>query len=346
MFKKLSVILFSVASLLLAQTPPDAKELVNRGVSAFKTSNYSAAVEAFQKAVETDPSFLTAHVYLATAYMQQYVPGRQSSENANFASAAFHEFNRALELDPSNKVAVASIASLNLNMKQWDAAQEWYEKLAVMDPSNAEAAYTIGFIAWTKWYPPYMEARKALGMKQEDPGPFPASPLKADLKARYSQLLEHGLQSLDKALAINPQYSDAMAYMNLLIRERADLVDTKAEYQAEIAVADDWVHKALASKQQKAESMPAVPQRITVGSNVQAAQLLSKVAPVGAGSGEVAMSIVIGKDGHVIDFKVTSGLPMLIQPAIDAVRQWVYRPTLLNGQPVEVATTVTLTFPN
>ena len=63
------------------------------------------------------------------------------------------------------------------------------------------------------------------------------------------------INSAKQALAINPQYDDAMAYMNLLIRERADLRDTNAEYQADIAAADDWVHKTLAAKKQKAEGI-------------------------------------------------------------------------------------------
>ena len=282
--------------------------------------------------------------------MQQYVPDQQSQQNRAVAENALREFNRVLQLDPSNIVAVQSLATLDLNMKQWDEAQQYFEKLAVMNPSSSDANYSMGFIAWSKWYPAYADARKQLGMKPEDPGPLPAGSLKADLKAKYSQVIEQGIRSLEKALAINPQYDDAMAYMNLLIRERADLVDTKADYQGEVAVADDWVHKALAVKRQKAEAnqnaMPNVPQRIRVGGNVQAAKLASKVEPVGAAvSGEVALNVVIGKDGHVVDIKVQSGPPMLMEPALNAVRQWVYKPTLLNGQPVEVVTTVTLTFP-
>ena len=65
--------------------------------------------------------------------------------------------------------------------------------------------------------------------------------------------VEGGLQALDKALQINPEYDDAMAYENLLVRERADLTDSKQEYEAQIKVADDWVQKALATKKIKAE---------------------------------------------------------------------------------------------
>ena len=52
---------------------------------------------------------------------------------------------------------------------------------------------------------------------------------------------------------INPEYDDAMAYENLLIRERADLADNKEEYEQQIKIADDWVQKTLATKKIKAE---------------------------------------------------------------------------------------------
>ena len=88
----------------------------------------------------------------------------------------------------------------------------------------------MGFIAWSKWYPVYGTARANLGMKQEDPGPIKDKKVKEELKQKYGPVIEGGLQALDKALQINPEYDDAMAYVNLLVRERADLADTKEEY--------------------------------------------------------------------------------------------------------------------
>jgi hypothetical protein len=61
------------------------------------------------------------------------------------------------------------------------------------------------------------------------------------------------LKALDKALDIDKEYDDAMAYENLLIRERADLADTKEEYEQQIKIANDWVDKNLAAKKIKAE---------------------------------------------------------------------------------------------
>jgi tetratricopeptide (TPR) repeat protein len=169
------------------------------------------------------------------------------------AQAAHDEFMKVLEQSPSDKVAIASLASLYLNQKKWDDAEKWYQKLAAVDPNSPIPYYSLGFIAWSKWYPAYGGARAKLGMKQEDPGPIKDKKVKEELKAQYGPVIEAGLQALDKALQIDPEYDDAMAYENLLIRERADLMDSKEEYEKQIQIADDWVQKALATKKIKAE---------------------------------------------------------------------------------------------
>jgi protein TonB len=93
------------------------------------------------------------------------------------------------------------------------------------------------------------------------------------------------------------------------------------------------------------------PKRIRVGGQVQTALLVNKVQPVYPAlakqariQGTVRLQAVIAKDGSVIELQVLSGHPLLVQAALDAVRQWHYRPTLLNGDPVEVVTTVDVIF--
>src|SRR3989475_792792 len=96
---------------------------------------------------------------------------------------------------------------------------------------------------------------------------------------------------------------------------------------------------------------PPPPQRIRVGGNVQAANLLSQVKPVypplakqARIQGVVVLEAEISKEGTIDNLKVVTGHPLLIQSAIDAVKQWRYKPTLLNGEPVPVVTTITVNF--
>jgi TonB family protein len=334
---------------LWAQDVTESRNWVNIGVQAFRSAQYPEAVRDFQKALDLDPSFTTARLYLATAYMQQYIPSVDTPENREVAANAEGNFKKALELDPANRVAMTSIASLNLNQKKWDDAQQWYEKLIAADSANADAYYSLGFIAWSKWYPAYQQARATLGMKPEDPGPIWDLDTKQDLRIKYGGILGDGIANLQKAVELNPQYADAMLYMNQFIRERADLADTPEEYSQDIEAADRLVQKALVVNKRKAEG--DVPSRIRVGASVMEAKLIHRVDPVYAPlalqariAGDVKLNVTISKEGTVSNIMVISGHPLLIPSAVEAVKQWLYQPMLLNGAPVEVATEVHVPF--
>jgi len=95
----------------------------------------------------------------------------------------------------------------------------------------------------------------------------------------------------------------------------------------------------------------ATPQRIRVGANVQAANLITKVDPVypplalqARIQGTVRFTVTIGKDGRISNMQLISGHPLMVQAAKDALQQYVYKPTLLNGEPVEVETQVGVNF--
>ncbi|HTC35642.1 MAG TPA: M56 family metallopeptidase [Bryobacteraceae bacterium] len=95
----------------------------------------------------------------------------------------------------------------------------------------------------------------------------------------------------------------------------------------------------------------APPGSIRVGGNVQQANLVSKITPVypplakqARIQGTVSLYALIGKDGHIEDLSVIQGHPLLVQATLDAVQDWVYKPTLLNGNPVEVLTQIDVNF--
>ena len=96
---------------------------------------------------------------------------------------------------------------------------------------------------------------------------------------------------------------------------------------------------------------PTAPARIKQGGNVTAASIITQTRPVypplarqARIQGNVVLHAIIDKDGKVAQLEVISGHPLLVQAALDAVKQWRYKPTLLNGDPVEVDTTITVTF--
>jgi tetratricopeptide (TPR) repeat protein len=233
-----------------------ARDNLNKGVQAYKGAQYAAAVERFEQAVQLDPTFTTARVYLAMAYYMQFIPGAESPENQQMADHALDQFQKVLQQDPKNDVATKSIASLYFNEKKWDQAEEWNKKVIELNPKDKEAYYTLGVLAWTKWYTAWATARAKLSMKPEDPGPIKDKKVKEELKTQFATVIAAGIQSLDQALVIDPEYEEAMAYKNLLIREGADLDDNLDQYKKDVETADNLVQKALATKKIKAERKP------------------------------------------------------------------------------------------
>jgi protein TonB len=98
-----------------------------------------------------------------------------------------------------------------------------------------------------------------------------------------------------------------------------------------------------------APASPAAP--IKVGGNLQAGKLLKKVTPIYPQmaaiahlQGTVRLTALIGKDGTIQNLQLVSGPSLLAKAATDAVKQWVYQPTVLNGEPVEVQTQIDVNF--
>lgn len=96
---------------------------------------------------------------------------------------------------------------------------------------------------------------------------------------------------------------------------------------------------------------PVTPQRIRVGGNVQQARLIRQPKPVypplarqARIQGTVRFNAIIGRDGTIQNLQLVSGHPLLVPSAQEAVKQWVYQPTLLNGEPVEVITQIDVNF--
>ena len=250
-----------------------ARDNLNKGVNAFKSGQYTAAADNFKTAIDLDPDLPSARLYLATAYMQQWVPGSEAPDNVRVINGALQDFQTSLgsNLDDKNKlIAMQSLASIYFQKKDYDKASEWYKKVIQTDPKNKEAYYTLGVIAWSEFLPADREARQTQNMRAEEPGPLkdaapakgkkPAAAgpdLKADLKAKYLQKLTDGIEDEKKALEIDPDYEYAMAYMNLLIRYRADLDDTKEQYQTDSKEADNWVQKNLETVKKKAAKKAA-----------------------------------------------------------------------------------------
>jgi tetratricopeptide (TPR) repeat protein len=243
---------------------------MNKGVQSYRNNKYADAVNHFKQAVELDPTNKNAKLYLATSYMIQWVPGAESPDNKKNYDMAQKTFNEVLKDDPTNSLALASLASMAYNSAQtgtdeqkkaaFEEAKKWNERRIEVDPKEAEAYYYLGVINWAEAYPPLKTARVEAKMKADDPGPIKdpnkKSKIREELKAKYGPVIDTGIDNLKKCLSYDKENEDAMSYLNLLYREKADIEDTPAEAKADIAQAEDWSNKSMDVRKMKA-SRPA-----------------------------------------------------------------------------------------
>jgi tetratricopeptide (TPR) repeat protein len=254
------LVLVAVAFAILLSTGCNklkARDQLNKGVQAYKNTKYEQAIDHFQQAVTLDPGLINARLYLATAYAQQYIPGADTPDNNRYAEQAIDQYQQVLQKDSRNINSIKGIAYLYLQMKKFDQAKEYYKKASAVDPNDPEPYYSVAVIDWTQTYQPRMEERAKLGMKPDEALPTKDKKVCQMLKEKNSPDIQEGIDNLNKALQLRPDYDDAAAYMNLMYRERADVqCDDKDARAADLKTADEWVDKTMIIKKAKAEKQP------------------------------------------------------------------------------------------
>src|SRR5437867_6548735 len=238
-------LLATVAGLALVLTgcaKLQARDNLNKGVRAFRDAHYDNAVTYFKQAVQLDPDLTTAEIYLATAYSQQFIPAGRGAENDKYAELAIQTFEDVLKRDPNNVNAIAGLASMYQNLGQTDTKQlqkshDYYMKYAQLDSNNPIPFYAIGSLDWLIVY------------DKNNPPP----------EEEQGKVIDEGLANLDKALALNPDYDDAMTYKNLLYREKARLASGEEDKKKLTDMADEWFNKGLETRKKKADKKKALP---------------------------------------------------------------------------------------
>jgi len=241
-----------------------ARDLLNKGVAAYKEAQYDTAIEDFKQAKDLDPQLMNARLYLATAYASQYIPGAPSEQNVRLGNQAITEFKDVLSVDPNNLSAIDGIGSILFQMagtpydpKKFEESKSYHQKHIDLKPNDPEPYYWIGVIDWTLAFRANGEARAAYNRdhvtKQvRDTDPLPPA-LRADYAAKFGPLVEEGITNLKKSIEVKPDYDDAMAYLNLLYRRKADMVESAEERDALKKQADDLLDKVKEIKQRRAE---------------------------------------------------------------------------------------------
>ena len=242
-----------------------ARSHINDGIAAFKSAKYADAEEHFKQAAALDPDNINGTLNLAVAYMAQWIPGATSPENLDFAVKAKEQFQKVLAKNPKDESALEYLGNLAYNQAQslpqeqkmamFDEATNWFKQLIAVDPQKKEAYYYLGVIAYQKYHPALVLARVNLHMK-DDEDPIKDKKTREELSGQYSTIIDEGEANLNKALEIDPEYDDAMAYLSLLIRQKADLLDNVADYKKQEELANNWLNKNLETRKKKAARQP------------------------------------------------------------------------------------------
>jgi len=243
-----------------------ARDQLNKGVESFKTARYEEAINHFQQAVALDPTLPMARLYLAAAYSQQVIPNLQTPDNLKNAQLAIQNFQMVLEKEPKNINALKGIAALYLNIQNFDQAKAYQRKVIDVDPNDAAAYYTIGVIDWTVAYKNAIPVRQSFGL-HDNGDPIKDKKACEALAEKNTPLIQEGLDALNKATQLKENYDEAMAYINLMYRRKAETeCGNEDARKADLATADEWVQKAMAAR--KANQIKAnqnAPKGIVLG---------------------------------------------------------------------------------
>jgi tetratricopeptide (TPR) repeat protein len=269
MTSKFLLLICTLSGVLTSMAQQDrhqsARDQLNQGVASYRAAQYEDAIEHFNFAVHWDPDLKVARLYLATAYAQQYIPGVETPENVALATSALEQYSEVLRRDPASTTAVKGTAFLNMQLKRFDEAREAYKRAAAIDPEDPEAFYSVGVIDWTIVYRNVMGEKAGLKSKSEY-AMVMSSACRA-LRTENLSTIEDGIAMLTRAIDLRKDYDDAMAYMNLLYRLRAEIqCGDKAAHAADVKKANEWSDLAMAARRKKAEAAAKLGQGIVTDS--------------------------------------------------------------------------------
>jgi tetratricopeptide (TPR) repeat protein len=339
---------------MLTRPLPSPQEIANLESRVLQTpEDMDARIELLQLYLDTAPPSLSVdsgrrsvrlqHIlYLVDHHPEAAVSASQVAyvyrSSGPYANAADHEDVRdrwlAAVQGYAGNIAVTMNAVKFLEREDPEDAEQVLLRAMDADPQNREIAANLGFLY----------AKEILGR---------------DLAARATAELEQSSNAIVLAAA-------GTALPNLAVRASAgrvvdekifDLANELSDRARKLAPDDPDIQGPMpvityfaAAQEASGAAVPSnAPSRIKVGENVQAYNLIRKTQPQRPAdtqvAGEVRLTAIIGRDGTIQNLQLISGPPQLVDAALQAVETWLYKPTLLNGSPVEVVTTITVTFP-
>ena len=243
----------AIAGVAQDEAKASASNQVDEGVQAFRQAHYDEAIAHFEQAVAFDPDLVVARMYLAATYLQVFEPGVDTPENVVLATRALEQYSEVLRSNPSDVESLKGLAYLKLQLNEFDEAKEAYAKAIGLNPADPELLYASAVANWSNANGGIAAEKAKLDAETEYS--LIMSEGCSDVRTRFLPDIDSGIAMLNRAISLRKDYVDAMTYMDMLYRLRAELeCGSKKNFKADIKQSNEWADRAAAARKKQAEA--------------------------------------------------------------------------------------------
>jgi tetratricopeptide (TPR) repeat protein len=264
-----AVLCLVAVSALVGCNKIKSKQEIKAGNEFLKASQYQPALAAYQEALRLDPGEKRLHKHIGLAYMGLYQPGSKHPKDLEFAQKAIDHLKSYIDAYPEDRKAREYLISMYLNAERYDDAINFYQNdLLKRDPRDSKAMQSLAMLYFKKgdFDNGVMWLKKRLEVEGNNPEVYYLIGVQAwDRSYNFpnldpalrAKIVDEGLEALNKALQLKPDYFEAVSYINLLYREKAKMESDPVKKQEYIDTANKYLQQALEMRKQAQEKAKA-----------------------------------------------------------------------------------------
>jgi tetratricopeptide (TPR) repeat protein len=246
-----------------------SKQQIKLGNEYLKAAQYQTALAAYQEALRLDPSETRLHKHIGIAYMGLYQPGSKHPKDLEYSQKAIDHLKTYVEHYPDDQKVLEYLVSMYLNTDRYDDAIAFYQnEILKRNPKDSKAMQSVAMLYFKKgdFDNGVLWLKKRLEFEGTNPEVYYLIGVQAwdrsynfpDLDpALRAKIVDEGLQSLNKAVELKPDYFEAVSYINLLYREKAKMEPDPAKKQEDIDTANKYLQQALEMRKAAQEKAKA-----------------------------------------------------------------------------------------
>jgi TPR repeat protein len=262
--------LVAIAVLATGCNKLKARQEIKKGNEFFKAGQYQTANASYQEALRLDPDEKRLHKSIGLAYMGMYQPGSKHPKDLEYAAKAIEHLKLYTEAFPQERKAREFLVSLYLSTERYDEAIAFYQTLVKENPKDVKAMQSLAQMYFKKgdvdnalqWLRKRLDAETTPEAKAEvyyfiGVQAWDRSYNFPDIDpVERNRIVDEGIDALNKALQIKPDYFEALSYLNLLYREKAKIDPDPAKKQEYTDTANRYLQQALELRKKSMATTP------------------------------------------------------------------------------------------